>query len=123
LGDLPRGDVLIEGDTIAQVAPRIDADAEVVDAAGKIVIPGFIDTHRHTWEGAIRGSAPNATPGPRTSTPATWPGPWSASTPASPPWSTGRTSTTPPSTPTPASAGSRRPASGPSTPTAAPTPR
>jgi 5-methylthioadenosine/S-adenosylhomocysteine deaminase len=63
LGDLPTGDVLIEGDTIAQVAPRIDADAEVVDAGGKIVIPGFIDTHRHTWEAAIRGSAPNATLG------------------------------------------------------------
>ena len=38
--------------------------------------------------------------GPRTSTPATWPDPWSASTPASPRWSTGRTSTTRPTTPT-----------------------
>ena len=63
LGDLPQGDVLIEGDTIAQVAPRVDADAEVLDASGKIVIPGFIDTHRHTWEAAIRGCAPNATLG------------------------------------------------------------
>jgi 5-methylthioadenosine/S-adenosylhomocysteine deaminase len=63
LGDLPRGDVLIEGDTIAQVAPQIDADAEVIDAAGMIVIPGFVDTHRHTWEAAIRGCAPNATLG------------------------------------------------------------
>jgi 5-methylthioadenosine/S-adenosylhomocysteine deaminase len=61
IGDLPNGDVLIEGDTIAAVAPNVDADAEVVDATGKIVIPGFIDTHRHTWEAAIRGSAPNAT--------------------------------------------------------------
>jgi 5-methylthioadenosine/S-adenosylhomocysteine deaminase len=60
LGNL-RGDVLIEGDTIAQIAPDIDADAEVIDATGKIVIPGFVDTHRHTWEAAIRGSAPNAT--------------------------------------------------------------
>jgi cytosine/adenosine deaminase-related metal-dependent hydrolase len=41
IGDLPNGDVLIEGDTIAAVAPN--------------------DTHRHTWEAAIRGSAPNAT--------------------------------------------------------------
>ena len=32
LGDLPSGDVLIEGDTIVQVAPQIDADAEVIDA-------------------------------------------------------------------------------------------
>jgi 5-methylthioadenosine/S-adenosylhomocysteine deaminase len=61
LGDLPKGDVLIEGDAIATVAPQVDADAEVVDASGKIVIPGFVDTHRHTWEAAIRGCAPNAT--------------------------------------------------------------
>jgi 5-methylthioadenosine/S-adenosylhomocysteine deaminase len=61
LGDLPTGDVLIEGDRIAQVAPQIDADAEVLDASGRIVIPGFVDTHRHTWEAAIRGCAPNAT--------------------------------------------------------------
>ena len=63
LGDLPKGDVLIEGDTIVQVAPQIDADAEVLDAGGRIVIPGFVDTHRHTWETAIRGCAPNATLG------------------------------------------------------------
>jgi cytosine/adenosine deaminase-related metal-dependent hydrolase len=61
LGDLPKGDVLIEGDKIAQVAPQIDADAEVIDAGGRIVIPGFVDSHRHTWEAAIRGCAPNAT--------------------------------------------------------------
>ncbi|MFD0741980.1 amidohydrolase family protein [Phytohabitans flavus] len=61
LGDLPQGDVLIEDDKIAAIEPRIEADAEVVDAAGRIVIPGFVDTHRHTWETAIRGVAPNAT--------------------------------------------------------------
>jgi 5-methylthioadenosine/S-adenosylhomocysteine deaminase len=61
LGDLPTGDVLIDGDRIAEVAPQVDADAEVVDTSGKIVIPGFVDTHRHTWEAAIRGCAPNAT--------------------------------------------------------------
>jgi 5-methylthioadenosine/S-adenosylhomocysteine deaminase len=61
LGDLPKGDVLIDGDTIAAVAPQVDADAEVVDVSGDIVIPGFVDTHRHTWEAAIRGCAPNAT--------------------------------------------------------------
>src|SRR6266540_788896 len=61
LGDLPTGDVLIEGDTIAGVAPHLDADAEVIDVSGQIVIPGFVDTHRHTWEAAIRGCAPDAT--------------------------------------------------------------
>jgi 5-methylthioadenosine/S-adenosylhomocysteine deaminase len=60
LGDLV-GDVLIEDGKIAAVDRSIDADAEIVDATGKIVMPGFIDTHRHTWEAAIRGCAPNAT--------------------------------------------------------------
>ncbi|QWZ09913.1 amidohydrolase family protein [Nocardioides panacis] len=61
IGDLPRGDVLIEDDKIVAVDTEIAADAEVVDATGRIVLPGFVDTHRHTWEAAIRGCAPNAT--------------------------------------------------------------
>ena len=61
IGDLPRADVLIEDDKIVAVQPDISADAEVIDATGSIVIPGFVDTHRHTWEAAIRGCAPNAT--------------------------------------------------------------
>ncbi|MFL6143955.1 MAG: amidohydrolase family protein [Labedaea sp.] len=61
IGDLPSGDVLIEDGVIAAVLPEISADAEVIDASGMIVTPGFIDTHRHTWEAAIRGCAPNAT--------------------------------------------------------------
>ena len=44
--------------------PDIAADgAEVIDADGDIVIPGFIDTHRHTWETSIRTSAPDYTLG------------------------------------------------------------
>ncbi|MDX2605750.1 amidohydrolase family protein [Streptomyces caniscabiei] len=63
LGDLPRGDILIEDGTITAVEPEIDADvdAEVLDMTGRIVIPGFVDTHRHTWEAPIRGCAPDAT--------------------------------------------------------------
>jgi cytosine/adenosine deaminase-related metal-dependent hydrolase len=61
LGDIAGGDVLIEGDTIAQVGTDLSADAEVIDATGNIVIPGFVDSHRHTWETAIRNCAPNAT--------------------------------------------------------------
>jgi len=61
VGDLPRGDVLIEDGKIAAVGPEISADAEVLDMTGRIVIPGFVDTHRHTWEASIRGVAPDAT--------------------------------------------------------------
>jgi len=61
IGDLPRGDVLIEDDKIVAVEQDIGADAAVIDATGSIVIPGFVDTHRHTWETAIRGCAPDAT--------------------------------------------------------------
>ena len=60
IGELPRADILIEGDTIKEIRPGIAADhAEVIDAAGDIVIPGFIDTHRHTWETSIRTCAPD----------------------------------------------------------------
>jgi len=41
-------DVLIEGETIARVAPAIDAATHtVVDAAGTLVLPGGIDVHTH----------------------------------------------------------------------------
>jgi cytosine/adenosine deaminase-related metal-dependent hydrolase len=64
LGELPGADVLIEGDRIAQVGHGLSAaDAQVIDAAGDIVIPGFIDTHRHTWETSIRTCAPDYTLG------------------------------------------------------------
>jgi cytosine/adenosine deaminase-related metal-dependent hydrolase len=61
IGDIAGADVLIEDGAIVAVQPNIAADAEVVDATGRIVVPGFVDTHRHTWETAIRTSAPNAT--------------------------------------------------------------
>jgi cytosine/adenosine deaminase-related metal-dependent hydrolase len=60
IGELPEADILVEGDRIVDVRPGISADgAEVIDAAGDIVIPGFIDTHRHTWETSIRTCAPD----------------------------------------------------------------
>ena len=60
LGELNGADVLVEGDTIAEVGRDISAaDAKVIDAAGDIVIPGFVDTHRHTWETSIRTCAPD----------------------------------------------------------------
>jgi 5-methylthioadenosine/S-adenosylhomocysteine deaminase len=61
IGDVPGGDVLIEDDRILAVDRDISADADVLDVTGRVVIPGFIDTHRHTWEAAIRGCAPDDT--------------------------------------------------------------
>lgn len=56
VGDFAVGDVLIDGNRIAAVGPKLDAgDAEVIDAAGMIVMPGFIDTHHHQFETALRG--------------------------------------------------------------------
>ncbi len=50
-----RGDMLIEGDTIRAIDESLEApEAEVVDASDHIVMPGFVDTHRHTWEAVIR---------------------------------------------------------------------
>ncbi|QJQ96970.1 amidohydrolase family protein [Halomonas sp. PA5] len=55
VGDFERGDVLIEGSRIVAVGVNLDAgDAEVIDAAGRIVMPGFIDTHHHLFETALR---------------------------------------------------------------------
>jgi cytosine/adenosine deaminase-related metal-dependent hydrolase len=56
IGDFDRGDVLIEDGVIVEVAERVDApDAEVIDATDRIVMPGFVDNHRHTWQTAFRG--------------------------------------------------------------------
>ncbi|HET8739630.1 MAG TPA: amidohydrolase family protein [Acidimicrobiia bacterium] len=54
IGDLV-GDILIERDRIVEIRPNVVADdAEVIDATGMIVVPGFVDTHRHIWEGLLR---------------------------------------------------------------------
>ena len=61
-GELPSGDVLVRGDVIAEIAPRIASDsAEVIDASGYIVIPGLINAHMHTWQTALRALASNWT--------------------------------------------------------------
>ena len=62
IGEVPNADVLVEDGKIVEIGPGLDAgDAEVVDAAGKIVLPGFIDTHRHTWQTPVRGVLPCCT--------------------------------------------------------------
>ncbi len=55
VGDFRTGDVLIDGGRIVEVGPSLSAaDADVIDATGMIVMPGFVDTHRHIWEGLLR---------------------------------------------------------------------
>ncbi|NUW30288.1 amidohydrolase family protein [Nonomuraea sp. SMC257] len=51
-----RADVRIEDGRIAEVGPDLTAPdgAEVIDASRHIVMPGFVDSHRHTWQAAIR---------------------------------------------------------------------
>lgn len=55
LGEFPTADVLIENGSISAVGPKLDAPgAEIIDASSMIVMPGFVDTHRHTWQTAVR---------------------------------------------------------------------
>lgn len=61
VGNFARGDVLVEGAKIVEVGPNIEAaDAHLVDAAGKIVMPGFVDTHHHQFETGLRSSLADA---------------------------------------------------------------
>jgi 5-methylthioadenosine/S-adenosylhomocysteine deaminase len=55
-GDIPGGDVHVRDGVIQQVGRNLDIpDAEVVDASGKIVVPGLVDTHWHMWNTLLRG--------------------------------------------------------------------
>ena len=59
LGDFPNGDVLIEHGRVAAVGQNltVPADAEIIDASGRIVMPGLVNAHQHTWQTGIRGIA------------------------------------------------------------------
>ncbi len=61
IGDFAHADVLIEDGKIREVRPNIavSADTAVVDASNRIVVPGFIDTHSHSYQGLLRNIMPN----------------------------------------------------------------
>ena len=62
IGDFVQGDLLIEGKKILEVAANVGnvGDAIIIDARDMILIPGFVDAHRHSWEGQLRALIPNA---------------------------------------------------------------
>lgn len=54
-----QGSVLVNGDRIEAIyegdAPSsLSNDTDIVNCAGKIISPGFIDTHRHGWQTAFK---------------------------------------------------------------------
>jgi 5-methylthioadenosine/S-adenosylhomocysteine deaminase len=60
VGDHVKADVLVEGKKIVAIGPNLAAaGAGEIDARGKIVMPGFIDTHHHQFETALRSFLAN----------------------------------------------------------------
>src|SRR5262244_1241332 len=60
IGDFAKADVLIEDGKIREIRPDIAAgEAVVVEAGNRILVPGFIDTHSHSYQGLLRSSLPN----------------------------------------------------------------
>lgn len=56
LQDIPCGDVHISGGKIAAVGTRLSAPgARTIEASGKVVMPGLIDSHTHLWSSQLRG--------------------------------------------------------------------
>jgi 5-methylthioadenosine/S-adenosylhomocysteine deaminase len=57
VGDFAQADVLIEDGKIREVRQNISASGDaiaVIDAANRIIVPGFIDTHSHSYQGLLR---------------------------------------------------------------------
>jgi 5-methylthioadenosine/S-adenosylhomocysteine deaminase len=61
LGDFENADILISGSEISVIQQDISPEEgmHVIDASDKIVMPGFVDTHRHMWQGSIRNILPD----------------------------------------------------------------
>jgi 5-methylthioadenosine/S-adenosylhomocysteine deaminase len=56
IGDFKNGELLLNGNAIEAVGRNLHATAdEAIDASDKIVMPGLVNAHMHTWETALRG--------------------------------------------------------------------
>lgn len=54
--DAEVADILVEGTEIIDVGASLEApDAEVVDVSGRIIMPGLVNAHLHTWQTGLRG--------------------------------------------------------------------
>jgi cytosine/adenosine deaminase-related metal-dependent hydrolase len=58
--------VLVTGDTVAAIFPvseevPLPKNTTIIPADGKIVTPGFVDTHRHLWQTAYKTLGSNTT--------------------------------------------------------------
>jgi 5-methylthioadenosine/S-adenosylhomocysteine deaminase len=62
VGDFVQGDILVEGKKIAAIGANLKASGpapRIIDASNTILLPGFVDCHRHSWEGVLRRIIPN----------------------------------------------------------------
>lgn len=52
-------DILVEGNKITKIGKDIQTDeigdTEIIDATGKVVLPGFVNTHHHLYQTMFRG--------------------------------------------------------------------
>ncbi len=61
VGDFASADVLIEGGKISAIGQNIMSPpgTVVVDCVNRIIVPGFVDTHVHSYQGLLRSTLPN----------------------------------------------------------------
>lgn len=56
--------LLVDGNRISKIAPQVtppSAETLVIDCAGRIISPGFVDTHHHLWQTQLKARHANHT--------------------------------------------------------------